>query len=213
MKIVVTVGLPGSGKSSHVKVIGEKHGFPQLETGQILLGEMSEKGIEITSDNIRKYTEEKKHTSDSYFTERAAEIVKSQYRDKRLVFLSGMRAPSEIEFLRKEFGENNVFVIAFLASRKSRYGRVVQPRKGIDFVGKSTRESEKQDARKRKEDQLLASYDEFVKKDLKELSFGEANIIALADYFVITESEKYPKKSWEATNREVGEIVKEILQQ
>lgn len=154
MKVVVTVGLPGSGKSSHVKVIGEKYGFPQLETGQILLGEMSDKGIEITSDNIRKYTEEKKRISDSYFTERAAEIVKSKYRDKQLVFLSGMRAPSEIEFLRKEFGADNVFVIAFLASRKSRYSRVAQPRKGIDFVGKSTRESEKQDEKKRKEDQL-----------------------------------------------------------
>jgi len=211
MKVVVTVGLPGSGKSSHAKVIGEKHGFPQLETGQILLDEMSEKGIEITSDNIRRYTEERKRISDSYFTEKAVEIVKSQYKDKRLVFLSGMRAPSEIEFLRREFGENNVSVIAFLASRKSRYERIAHPRKGYDFFGKSTRESEKQDAKKRKEDQLLASYGEFVKKDSKELSFGEGNIIVLADYFVITESEKYPHKSWEATNREVEEIVKEIL--
>jgi len=213
VKVVVTVGLPGSGKSSHVKVIGEKHEFPQLETGQILLGEMAEKGIEITSDNIKKFTQEKKHISDSYFTERAAEIVKSQYRDKRLVFLSGMRAPSEIDFLRREFGESNVFVIAFLASRTSRYERVAQPRKGFDFVGKSTRESEKQDAKKQKEDQLLASYDEFIKKDLKELSFGEGNVIALADYFVITESGKYPHKSWNATNKEVEEIVKEILKQ
>lgn len=213
MKVVVTVGLPGSGKSSHVKVIGEKYGFPQLETGQILLDEISEKGIEITSDNIRKYTEEKKRISDSYFTEKATETVKSQYRDKRLVFLSGMRAPSEIEFLRREFGENNVFVIAFLASRKSRYGRIAQPKKGIDFVGKSTRESEKRDTKKWKEDQLLANYGEFVKKDVKELSFGEGNIIALADYFVITESEKYPHKTWETTNREVEEIVKEILKQ
>jgi len=213
MKIVVTVGLPGSGKSSHVKVIGEKYGLPQLETGQILLGEMSEKGIEITSDNIKKYTEEKKRVSDSYFTERAAEITQSKYKDKQLVFLSGMRAPSEIEFLRRKFGENNVFVIAFLASRKSRYARIAQPKKGFDFAGKSTRESEKQDIKKRKEDQLLASYEEFVKKDLKELSFGEGNVIVLADYFVITESDKYPHKSWEATNKEVEEIVKEILRQ
>ena len=213
MKIVVTVGLPGSGKSSHVKVIGEKYGFPQLETGQILLGEMSEKEIEITSDNIKKYTEEKKRISDSYFTERAAEIVKLQYKDKRLVFMSGMRAPSEIEFLRREFGERNVFVIAFLASRKSRYERIAQPKKGFDFLGRSTRESEKKDTKKRKEDQLLASFDEFIKKDLKELSFGEGNIISLADYFVITESEKYPHKSWEATNKEVEEIVKEVLKQ
>jgi adenylate kinase family enzyme len=213
VKIVVTVGLPGSGKSSHVKVIGEKYGFPQLETGQILLGEMSEKEIEITSDNIKKYTEEKKRISDSYFTERAAEIVKLQYKDKRLVFMSGMRAPSEIEFLRREFGERNVFVIAFLASRKSRYERIAQPKKGFDFLGRSTRESEKKDTKKRKEDQLLASFDEFIKKDLKELNFGEGNIISLADYFVITESEKYPHKSWEATNKEVEEIVKEILKQ
>jgi adenylate kinase family enzyme len=213
VKIVVTVGLPGSGKSSHVKVIGEKYGFPQVETGQILLGEMSEKEIEITSDNIKKYTEEKKRISDSYFTERAAEIVKLQYKDKRLVFMSGMRAPSEIEFLRREFGERNVFVIAFLASRKSRYARIAQPKKGFDFLGRSTRESEKKDTKKRKEDQLLASFDEFIKKDLKELSFGEGNIISLADYFVITESEKYPHKSWEATNKEVEEIVKEILKQ
>jgi adenylate kinase family enzyme len=213
MKVVVTVGLPGSGKSSHVKIIGEKYGFPQLETGQILLGEMSEKGIEVTSDNIKKFTEEKKRISDAYFTERAVEIVKFQYKDKRVVFLSGMRAPSEIDFLRKKFGENNVFVIAFLASRKSRYERVAQPKAGFDYVGKSTRESEKKDSKKAKEDKILASYDEFVKKDLKELSFGEGDVISSADYFVITESGKYPNKSWEATNKEVEEIIKEIMEQ
>jgi len=211
MKVVVTVGMPGSGKSSHAKFIGEKYGFPQLETGNVLLKEMKEKDMEITSENIKKYTGEMKKISDSYFTERLIEIVKTEHKDKPLVFLSGMRAPSEIELLRKEFGEDNVLVVAFLASRYSRFKRISQPKEGFDFVGESTRDSEKEFEEKRKEDQLLTKKDELVKKDEKELSFGEGNVIALADYFVITESEKFPYKGWETADKEFEKIVNETL--
>jgi len=169
VKIVVTVGMPGSGKSSHAKSIGKKYGFPQLETGNVLLKEMREKNIEITSDNIKKYTGEMKKISDSYFTKRLIEIVKAEHKDKPLVFLSGMRAPSEIQLLRKEFGGDNVLVVAFLASRYSRFKRISQPKEGFDFVGESIRDSEKEVEEKKKEDQLLTKKDELVKKDEKAL--------------------------------------------
>lgn len=211
IKIVVTVGMPGSGKSSHPKVIGEKYGFPKLETGEILLDEMKEKNIEITIENVKKYTKEMKEISDSYFTEKLIEKVEKDHGDKKLAFLSGIRAPSEVELLKKEFGKDNVFVIAFLASQESRYQRVAKPKKGFDYVGKSTREEEKVSEEKNKEDELLTKREELAKKDEKDLTWGVGNVIALADYYIVTESEKFPHKSWKDTNQEFEKIVKEIL--
>ncbi len=211
MKVVVTVGMPGSGKSSHAKFIGDKYGFPLLETHTPLYDELKKRGLSGTVDNIKKVTIELKKISDSYLTERLIEIVKRDYGDKKLVFLSGLRAWSEIEILRKEFGDNDVFVVAFLASRKARFQRVVKPKKGFDFVGKSTRESEKKLKEKREEETLMKNLKEFIKKDEKDLGWGLAKVMALADYFIVTESEKYPYKSWEATDEEFEEIVKEIL--
>jgi len=49
--------------------------------------------------------------------------------------------------------------------------------------------------------------------ELLPVQFLQSKPVAMADYFVITESEKYPHKSWKSTNREVEEIVKEILKQ
>jgi len=213
MKIIVTVGMPGSGKSSHAKFIGDKYGFPLLETHTPLYDELKKRGLSGTVDNIKKVTIELKKVSDSYLTEKLIEIVKRDYRDKKLVFLSGIRAWSEIEILRKEFGGNNVFVATFLASRKSRFQRVAKPKKGFDFVGESTRESEKKLKEKKEEEALIKKLEEFIKKDEKDLGWGLAKVIALADYFIITESEKYPHKSWEATDKEFEEIVNEILKQ
>lgn len=212
MKVVVTVGMPGSGKSSHAKFIGEKYGFPLLETHTPLYDELKKRGLSGTVDNIKRVTAELKRISDSYLTEKLIEIVKKSYRGKKIVFLSGIRAWSEIEILRKEFGDNDVFVVAFLASRKSRFQRVVKPKKGFDFKGKSTRESEKKLKEKKDEETQMRDLKEFIKKDEKDLGWGQDKVITLADYFIVTESEKYPYKSWEATDKEFEEIVKEILE-
>ncbi len=211
MKIVVTVGMPGSGKSSHPKKFGEKYGFPLLETHTPLYEELKKRGLEATIENIKKVTLELKKISDSYLTEKLIEIVNTRFKDKKLVFLSGLRSPTEIELLNKEFGEENVYVIAFVASRMSRYNRHARPKKGFDFVGKSSREIEKEIEEKLKEDQLMSDFKEFVKKDEKDLGWGQGDVIALAEYYIVTESERYPKRGFEESHRDFEKMVKEIL--
>jgi len=213
MKIVVTVGMPGSGKSSHPKKFGEKYGYPLLETHTPLYEELKKRELGATIENIKKVTKELKKISDSYLTEKLMEIVKTRFKDKKLVFLSGLRSPSEIELLNKEFGEENVYVIAFVASRISRYTRHAHPKKGFDFVGKSSREEEKELKEKMKEDQLMADFKEFIKKEEKDLGWGQGDVIALAEYYIVTESERYPKRSFEESHKDFEEMVKEILRE
>lgn len=211
MKVVVTVGMPGSGKSSHPKKLGEKYGFPLLETHTPLYEELKKRKLEATIENIKKVTIEVKKISDSYLTEKLIEMVNTKYKDKELVFLSGLRSPTEIELLNKEYGEDNVYVIAFIASRKSRYNRHTRPKKGFDFVGESSREVEKREKEKMKEDQIMADFNGFVKKDKKDLGWGLGDVIALAEYYIVTESERYPKRSFEESHKDFEEMVKEIL--
>lgn len=211
MKVVVTVGMPGSGKSSHPKKLGEKYGFPLLETHTPLYEELKKRGLEATIKNIKKVTLEIKKISDSYLTEKLIEMVNAQFKDRKLVFLSGLRSPSEIDLLNKEFGEENVYVIAFVASRMSRYNRHAKPKKGFDFIGESSREAEKKMKEKMKEDQIMADFKGFIKKDEKDLGWGLGDVIALAEYYIVTESERYPKRSFEESHKDFTEMVKEIL--
>jgi len=213
MKIVVTVGMPGSGKSSHPKKFGEKYGFPLLETHTPLYEELKKGGLEATIENIKKVTKEIKKISDSYLTEKLIEMVNTRFKDKKLVFLSGLRSPTEIELLNKEYGEENVYVIAFVASRMSRYNRHAHPKEGFDFVGKSSREMEKKEKEKLKEDQIMADFKGFIKKDEKDLGWGLGDVIALAEYYIVTESERHPKRSYEESHRDFEEMIKEILRE
>ena len=100
MKIIVLIGMPACGKSTHANFLGD---IPLYETGTFVFREVEQMGLEITPENIKKVSVDLKNKSDSYFTERAVEEIRKKHPDKVACFLSGLRAVSEVEYLKREF--------------------------------------------------------------------------------------------------------------
>ncbi len=200
MKIIVLSGLPLSGKTTYAKKIGPDYNMPLYETGTEVLEEVTGRGLNFTPDNIKMVTDECKKISDSYFTERLMKKVDTLPADILGVFISGIRAVSEIEILKKHYGNDNVFVIAFHTSMKSRFNRLNNPDRVEDTKGA-----------KAEEDKLLRNFDNFLARNKKELGYGVGDVIALADYMMSTENEIWPYVTVEKNAIDFEIIIKEIL--
>jgi len=201
MKVIVLSGLPLSGKTTYAKRIMSKYNMPLYETGEVVLEEVTKRGLDFTPENIKKVTDECKKISDSYFTEKLIEKIKDLPSNIPGVFISGIRAVSEVEVLKKHFGEENVFTIAFHASMRTRFNRLQNPDRVSETKGA-----------KAKEDELLRNFDNFVARNKKELGYGVGNVMAMADYIIDTESEKWPYSSVEKNTKVFEIIVREILE-
>jgi len=200
VKIVVLSGLPLSGKTTNAKVIGPKYGMPLYETGTEVLEEVTSRGFEFTPENIKKITDECKKISDSFFTERLMKKIDKLPSEVPGVFISGIRAVSEVEILRKHYGDDNVFVIAFHTSMKTRFKRLDNPDRIEETKGA-----------KAKEDELLRNFDNFLARNKKELGYGVGDVIALAEYVMSTENRIWPYVTLDENQTSFETIIREIL--
>ncbi|MFW9914956.1 MAG: AAA family ATPase [Candidatus Thorarchaeota archaeon] len=202
MKIIVLTGLPASGKTVHAKIVGAKLGIPNVETGTFVFQAVHKKGLEITPENIAKVSNELKAQSDAYFTEQAVEHIEKVCSAKPAVFLSGVRAESEVEFLRRRFGNKNIFIIGFHASRPTRFARMFNP---------DRMESNGEASDKRVEDEALRDYSNFLARDKKELSFGVGDLLASSDYLMNLEDQRWPFHIMARTMIEFEQVVRAIV--
>ncbi len=173
-------GLTNAGKSSISSPTSKKYNIPTLETGTFVYKELEERGLDVTPDNIKSVSLEVKGKSDSYFTEKLIAFAKQEYSDAKVLFVSGVRAVSEVEYLKKEFGRENVLVVGFHASQGTRFSRLSNP----DRIN--------QEGAKGKEDQALRDYDNFIAREMKELGFGVGAVFAMADNIISNDDKKYP---------------------
>ena len=200
MKIVVLSGLPLSGKTTYAKIIGPKYKMPLYETGTEVLEEVTSRGFEFTPENIKMVTDDCKKISDSFFTERLMKKIDKLQDDVPGTFISGIRAVSEVEILRKHYGDENVFVIAFHTSMKTRFKRLDNPDRVEETKGA-----------KAKEDALLRNFDNFLARNKKELGYGVGDVMALAEYVMSTENKIWPYVTLEENETDFETIIKEIL--
>lgn len=201
MKIIIILGLPLSGKTTHAKAVIDEMGIPLVETGTFVYKAVKERGLEAVPDNILKVAGELKSKSDSYFTERAYEYAKENYEDAPAVFFSGIKAQSEVDFLRREAGFENVFLISFHASVKTRHARLLNvDRKAESKGGKA------------QEDVAMASdIRKFNLRDEKELGYGLGKLMALADFVVNTEDKSWPYSNFDKTVIEFKATLSDII--
>jgi len=201
VKIIVVVGLPLSGKTTHCAVISKEKNIPMIETGTFVFKEVEKRGLEATPENVSKVAKECKSISDSYFTERAIEYAMEHHADAKAIMLNGVKAMSEVEFLRNKFSEENVKIVSFHASPPTRYARLNNPDRMTSDRGKKSEEDEA----------MRADKSRFEARDQKELGYGVGTLIALSDFIVNTEDKKWPYHSFEYTIREFRLIVEEII--
>ncbi len=155
MKIFIVVGMPASGKNT-ARLYADARGIPYFATGDVVRAEVARRGLEANAENTARLSTEMRGDDGMGVTRRA--LATAHGAGSETVFLEGMRSWPEIELIRQ--GAETV-VMAFVAPRALRLQRVV--------------------ARGRADD----SADAFNERDTREIAYGTAIPIALADEYVL----------------------------
>ena len=155
MKIFIIVGMPASGKNV-ARQYADSKGLPYFATGDLVRREVSRMGLEPNAPNMARVSTDLRG-KDGLGVTRLALSTALGTRSP-VVFLEGMRSWPEIELIREDA---EAVVVAFLAPREVRLRRIL--------------------SRGRSDD----SPDHFQERDLREIQYGTAVPIALADEYIL----------------------------
>jgi len=205
-RVIIILGLPLSGKSTHAIKVNEilelGAEIPLVETGPFVYKAVEEAGIEPTPANIKKVVQQlKENEGDAVFTVRALKFIQQNYSDFPVVFLSGVKARSEVDVIKEEMGDENVFLVSFHASFNTRHSRLLnEDRKESSQGGKSVEDKA-----------MAADPSKLHLRDSKELSYGLGELMALANYVINTEDKKWPHKSFDNTLEDFKSVIMQII--
>lgn len=165
MKIVAFTGMPLSGKSEAVK-LAEDQSIPVIRMGDFVWEETKHQGFELNDKNVGTIANSmrEKYGMDIW-AKRTTEKIK-KIKKTNLLVIDGVRNKEEIDFFKKELG-NDFVVIAIIASDDMRRQRAFS-RKRID--DSATKHS-------------------FEERDKRELHWGLGGVIASADIIVSNEKD------------------------
>jgi dephospho-CoA kinase len=155
MKIMIVVGMPASGKNI-ARIYAESKQIPYFATGDLVRSEVQRRGFESTPENTGRVSTEIRG-ADGMGVSRLA-LAQALNSGNELVFMEGMRSWPEIELIRRKA---EGILVAFVAPRQVRLERIA-------FRGRSDDSPER-----------------FEERDLREIAYGAAIPIALADEYVL----------------------------
>ena len=159
--LVVVVGMPGSGKSFVARALSGGRN-PVYVMGDVIRERLREKGLPITLENMMQEAEEVRRLHGPAGV--ALLMADKLKREKaELVIIDGARGPEELKILSE--AADCLKLVAVVASPATRLSRLL--------------------SRGREGDPR--SMGELLKRDLRELSFGLGNLIALADHTIVNE--------------------------
>lgn len=158
MKLIVTVGMPGSGKDELIAV-AQSIGLATLKMGDLVRDETRRRGLPLNNANLgRVANEEREKHGPGVWAQRA---IPKLTETKMLV--DGCRSDHEVTVFRHNFGD--LFVLGIFASPETRYDRMIKRSRGDDGM----------------------SLQEFYDRDRRELKWGIGNAFSLADGMLINE--------------------------
>jgi dephospho-CoA kinase len=155
MKIFIIVGMPAAGKNI-ARIYAESKGLVYYATGDIVRAEVKKRGAEGDLVQSAKISDELRGQDGMGVTRLALEKVLQS--GAQTGFLEGMRSWPEIELIR---ARAQCIVVAFLAPRPLRFERIC--------------------SRGRADDSPQA----FDDRDQREIAYGTAIPIALADAYIL----------------------------
>ncbi len=159
MKIIVTAGMPGSGKEEFLSAANST-GIPFLRMGDIVRETYSQRSAEDSELSVGQFAniERERHGFDIW-AKRAVERMHGS-----IFMIDGCRSMDEVRAY--ENLTSDVHVVAIFASQRTRYDRLV----------------------KRNREDAPKNTEEFRARDKREISWGLAETMALADTMIINES-------------------------
>ena len=161
-KVLIGVaGMPGAGKAT-LRSAAESMGLPVVIMGDEIRAETKRRGLEPTPENIGKVMlmlrEEEGPTT---VAKRCIPKIEASQSD--IVFVDGLRSLHEVDEFKKHFA--HVSLVAVHSSPEARFQRLSKRKRSDDPKG----------------------WDVFYQRDLRELSVGQGDVIAQADYMIVNE--------------------------
>jgi len=160
MKILVTTGMPGSGKEEFLKCCQAREA-KVVRMGDIVRNKAKEFGLDPSDSSVGTLAnEERKRYGMDIWAKRTIPYVGGDF-----VVIDGTRGLDEIKAFKHAFGESLV-TVAIHSSAKTRFERL----------------------KSRSRQDSPTTRVEFDQRDKRELEWGLGEAIALADYMIINES-------------------------
>lgn len=166
MRVVAFTGMPGAGKSEAVDVAREL-GLPVVRMGDFVWDETRRRGLELKDTNVGQVASKMRieHGKDVW-AHRTCDAVLRDYTGATVVVVDGVRNQEEVDAFRARLGDT-FELVAITASPRSRQDRLMR--------------------RGRPDDP--SKTDEFQQRDERELGWGIARSIALAQHVVVNEGD------------------------
>jgi dephospho-CoA kinase len=158
MRLIVTVGMPGSGKDELVEV-ARKMGIGTLKMGDLVRDETRRRGLQLTNANVARIANEdrEKHGGGIWAQRALPKLTETK------MLVDGCRSDAELGVFRHNFGD--FYVLAIFASPETRHNRMMQRGRGDDG----------------------ANMQELYDRDRRELKWGIGNAFVLADGILVNE--------------------------
>lgn len=176
--VMCLAGMPGSGKSIIVKVAIEC-GYDVVVMGDVIREETERRRLEPNPDNLGKIMLELRRSEGNAVIAKRC-IPKIEKTAKSKVVVDGIRSLSEVEEFRESFPKFSF--IAVHSSPETRFRRVYRRRRSDD----------------------PETWEIFQERDVRELSVGLGDAIAMAEWVIVNEGEL------EALKEKVREILRRV---
>ncbi len=159
MKVIVLAGMPGAGKEEFVEV-ARTLGYDVVRMGDVVREWAAKQGLGSDDGSVGGFAdaERKRHGYDIW-ARRSAEKVRAER-----TIIDGSRGIDELRVFKNAFG-GDVKLLAIYSSQKARFERL----------------------QRRGRNDAPRTWEEFLVRDERELSWGLGNLIALADETLVND--------------------------
>lgn len=159
--VVGLAGMPGAGKSVFVNVARDRN-YDIIVMGDEVREEARRRGLEPTLENIgRLMLELRQLEGETVIAQRCLPKIPSGKKEK--IVIDGIRSLAEVEEFRKNF--KSFVLVAVHSSPETRFKRIYNRRRSDD----------------------PKDWEIFRERDLRELSVGLGNAIAMAEHMIVNE--------------------------
>ena len=160
--VIGLAGMPGSGKSVVVDTARDL-GYAVVVMGDVVRQETLKLGLELTSQNVGKVMLQLREEDGNYVIAKKC-IPKIEEQTSPKVLVDGLRSIYEADIFKEHFSKFSL--IAVHASPETRFNRLSNRRRSDD----------------------PAEWQVFQERDMRELSVGLGNVIAMAEQMIVNDN-------------------------
>ena len=176
--VIGLAGMPGAGKSVVVNVARQR-GYGVVVMGDEVREEAKRRRLKLTRENLGKIMLElRRDEGEAVIAKRCIPKIDKMAAPKLIV--DGVRSLSEVEEFRKHFPNFSLMVVR--SSPETRFKRLYRRRRSDD----------------------PRSWESFHERDVRELSVGLGDVVAVAEHVIVNE------EKIEALKRKVREVLRRV---